>query len=156
MQISSRTSFDADPATVYDLLTDQAFLEAVCVAGHSISYAVTVDGSTTTTTQELPSPDLAARFVGNTITVVQTIEWGGPAADGSRVGRLGMTIPKQPVQMNGTITLSPTGATTTADLEGELKVNIPLLGKKLEQASEPAILAGFRKQEVVAKDWLPR
>ncbi len=156
MQISARTTFDADPATTYDLLTDQAFLEAVCVAGHSISHDVTVDGSTTTTTQELPSPDLAANFVGKTITVVQVIDWGGPGADGSRVGQLSMTIPKQPVQMKGTITLSPAGATTIAQLTGELKVNIPLLGKKLEQASEPAVLAGFHKQEVVAKEWLPR
>lgn len=156
MQISARTTFDADPATTYDLLTDKAFLEAVCVAGHSLSYDVAVDGSTTTTTQELPSPDLAANFVGKTLTVVQVIEWGGPAADGSRVGQLNMTIPRQPVQLKGTVSLSPVGATTVADLTGELKVNVPLLGKKLEQASEPAVLAGFRKQEVVAKDWLPR
>ncbi|MGI8456740.1 MAG: DUF2505 domain-containing protein [Propionibacteriaceae bacterium] len=156
MQISARTTFDADPGATYDLLTDKAFLEAVCVAGHSISYNVVIDGSTTTTTQELSAPDLAKNFVGATITVVQVIDWGGPAADGSRVGQLSMTIPKQPVRMSGTVTLTPAGATTVADLTGELKVNVPLLGKKLEHASEPAILAGFRKQEVVAKDWLPR
>ena len=33
---------------------------------------------------------------------------------------------------------------------------IPLLGKKLEQSSAPAVLAGFRTQQQVGNDWLAR
>ncbi len=35
------------------------------------------------------------------------------------------------------------------DLTGDLKVAIPFLGKKLEQAAAPAVLAGFRTQQRV-------
>jgi Protein of unknown function (DUF2505) len=41
-------------------------------------------------------------------------------------------------------------------LEGELKVNIPLLGRKLEESSAPAVLAGFRTQQQVGDRWLAR
>jgi hypothetical protein len=33
-------------------------------------------------------------------------------------------------------------------------VAIPLLGKKLEQSSAPAVLAGFKKQQEVGSRWL--
>ena len=50
--------------------------------------------------------------------------------------------------------LGPGGRGTTVHLDGELKVAIPLLGKKLEQASAPAVLAGFRTQQRVGDRWL--
>ena len=40
------------------------------------------------------------------------------------------------------------------DLTGELKVSIPLLGRKLEESSAPAVLAGFRTQQQVGDRWL--
>ena len=153
MQISSRASFDRSPADTFALLTDQAFLEAVAVAGHALSYDVSVSGDTTVSTQELPAPDMAANFVGKTITVVQEVAWGPADASGGRTGQVTMTVPKQPVVMKGTVTLAGTDAASTVDLAGDLKVSIPLLGKKLEQASEPAVLSGFRKQEEVAQSW---
>ena len=40
------------------------------------------------------------------------------------------------------------------NLSGELKVNVPLLGRKLEQSAAPAVLAGFRTQQVAGDRWL--
>jgi hypothetical protein len=40
------------------------------------------------------------------------------------------------------------------ELTGDLKVSIPLLGKKLEQSAAPAVLAGFDVQQKVGSDWL--
>ena len=33
-------------------------------------------------------------------------------------------------------------------------MNIPLLGRKLEESSAPAVLAGFRTQQQVGDRWL--
>ncbi len=50
--------------------------------------------------------------------------------------------------------LAPGGRGTTVRLTGELKVNVPLLGRKLEQSAAPAVLAGFRTQQRAGDRWL--
>jgi hypothetical protein len=40
------------------------------------------------------------------------------------------------------------------DIVGELKVAIPLLGRKLEEATAPAIIAGYQTQQEVGDRWL--
>ena len=58
--------------------------------------------------------------------------------------------------LKGQLRLAPGGRGTVIDLDGELKVAIPLLGKKLEQSSAPAVMAGFRTQQTVGDNWLSR
>ena len=81
--------------------------------------------------------------------MVEEITWGAGRPTASRTGGLTMTLPGQPVTMRGTLQLAAGGPGTVAELTGELKVAIPLLGKKLEQSSAPAVLAGFRTQQKV-------
>ncbi len=76
MDISTRLDFAADPAAVYAMMTDQAFLEEVCVASESISYDAVVSGSTTTTSRTLTAPESAARFTGAQLTVQEGVAWG--------------------------------------------------------------------------------
>jgi uncharacterized protein YndB with AHSA1/START domain len=156
MDITTRLDFAADPATVFTMLTDQKYLEQVCVASDSISYAVSVSGSSTHTSRTLPAPDSVARFTGNQLTVVEDVIWGDPPDGGTRRGDMTMTIVGQPVKLAGTLQLSPGGRGTVVELQGELKVAIPLLGKKLEQSAAPAVLAGFETQQKVGDAWLAR
>ncbi len=156
MDISSRAEFAAPVEDVYAMMTDQAWLEEVCKASRSINYEATVSGTTTRTSRRLASPEAAARFTGPELTVVEEVAWGPAAGDGSRTGQLELTIPGQPVTMRGQVRLYPGGPGTISDITGELKVAIPLLGKKLEQSSAPAVLAGFRTQQQVGNDWLAR
>jgi uncharacterized protein YndB with AHSA1/START domain len=156
MDISSRLEFAAPPADVYAMLTDKGYLEEVCVASHSISYEASVDGNVTRTSRGLPAPESAARFTGPVLTVLDETTWGEARADGSRNADVRLSVKGQPVTMRATMALTPGGRGTQVDLTGELKVNIPLFGKKMEQASAPAVLAGFRKQQEVGDDWLSR
>jgi hypothetical protein len=39
------------------------------------------------------------------------------------------------------------------DIVGNLKVAIPLLGRKLEEATAPAVIAGYRTQQEVGDRW---
>lgn len=154
MDITSAADFAADPDTVFTMLTTPEFLEQVCVASHALRHEVTVDGTATRTSRTLPAPDAAAKFTGPELTVVEEITWGDAAGDGSRTGQLSLTVPKQPVTMKGTVRLAPGGAGTTLTLDANLKVALPLVGKKLEQSAAPAVLAGFKTQQKVGDDWL--
>ena len=156
MDITTRLEFAAAPPEVYAMLTDAQYLDEVCRATHSTSYDVDVAGSTTRTTRSFPAPDAVARFVGGTLTVSEQTVWGEAAADGARTATLDMTVQGQPVSMKGRLALTPGGPGTVVELTGALKVAIPLLGKKLEQSSAPAVLAGFSKQQEVGGRWLAR
>ena len=156
MDITSRVEFAAGVEEVFAMMTDRAYLEEVCQATHARSFEAEVTGTTTRTSRKLPAPDVAAKFVGPEITVVDETNWGPADAQGNRTGRVTMSIPGQPVTMKGAIELSPGGPGTIAQLTGDLKVAIPLLGKKMEQSAAPAILAGFRTQQKVGDAWLTK
>lgn len=154
MDITTGLDFAAPPAAVHAMMTDQTYQEEVCVASQAIRYDATIDGSRSHTSRTLPSPASAARFTGPELTVVEDIDWSEASADGSRTGVLTMTVQGQPVTLRGQLLLAPGGRGTTVKLTGELKVAIPLLGKKLEQSSAPAVLAGFNTQQEVGDRWL--
>ena len=141
MQISSHLEFAGAPADVYAMLTDQKFLDEVCVASESLSYNASVEDSVTKTSRTLPAPESAARFTGPTVTVNEEVAWGNSSADGSRVGAITMTVLGQPVGFKATVRLEPGGRGSVVDIAGELKVAIPLLGRKLEEATAPAVIA---------------
>ena len=71
MDISTRLDFAAAPDRVYAMMTDQAYLDEVCVASESISYDASVSGSATHTSRTLPAPESAARFTGSQLTVIE-------------------------------------------------------------------------------------
>jgi len=155
MNIDTRAEFAADPDKVFAMLTDKAFQEQVCEQSYASDYEVNVDGNTVKTRRSLPSPDAARPFVGATLTVVENVTWAD-AATGNRTAAVTLSVPGQPVSFNGKYELTAGGPGSTLSFTGELKVNVPLLGKKLEQAAAPAVLAGFTTQEKVGADWLTR
>ncbi len=154
MEISARVEFAADPDRVFAMVTDQRYLDRVCQASHAEAYETSVDGTTTHTSRTLPAPEMASRFTGPTLNVVERVEWGEAGADGSRTAAVTLNIPGQPVEMKGKLELTPGGPGTVLELTGDLKVAIPLLGRKLEQSAAPAVLAGFDVQQKVGSDWL--
>ena len=156
MDISSRLEFAAPPAEVYAMLTDQAYLEQVCVASHSLSYEASVDGNRTHTSRTLSAPESTARFTGATLTVNDDTTWGPAQPDGSRTADVRLTVQGQPVTLKAEMRLTPGGRGSEILLAGELKVAIPLIGKKIEQSAAPAVLAGFRTQQQVGDAWLSR
>jgi hypothetical protein len=154
MDLSSRLDFAARPTDVYAMMTDQKYLDEVCVASGSLSYHASVEGSTTKTSRTLPAPDSAARFTGPELTVNEEIVWGAPSSDGSRDAAVTMTVLGQPVTFRGKLRLSSGGRGSVVDFTGELKVAIPLLGRKLEESAAPAMMEGYQTQQKVGDRWL--
>lgn len=151
MQISATANFAADPDRVYALQTDKAFLEDVCRAGGAVSYEVEVDGNRTKLSRSMPTPDIARKIVGETITVVESYVWGPAAGDGSRTADFQVDVPGTPGHLSGTAEISATAAGSQIHVAGDLVVKIPLVGRKLEEAAAPALTAGVEIQEKVAR-----
>jgi hypothetical protein len=156
MNISNHLDFAAQPADVYAMMTDPRYLEEVCRASESLSFNVSVEGSTTRTSRTLPAPESAARFTGPELTVDDEIVWGEPSSDGSWSATVSMTVLGQPVTFRGSQQLAAGGRGSVVDVSGELKVAIPLLGRRLEESASPAVMAGYRTQQEVGDKWLAR
>lgn len=146
---------------VYALVTDPKFRSAVCEATHALSYDVDVDkrpGGTALVTvrRTMPAevPDFVKKFVGETIDVVQTEEWGAPDSRGHRSADLDVQIKGQPAKMTGTLDTQAAGAGARTSIRGELKVSIPFIGNKIEPEIAKALLAAVEAEQRTADKWL--
>ena len=154
MQITSRLEFAADPKTVHLMMTDRGWLTELVGRSEATSHSIDIAGPTTRVEMALPAPQEIARFVGSALNVRQTVTWGDPAQDGSREGSLVVEVPGMPVTMNGSARMYPGGRGTVVDYSGDLKVNIPLMGKKIEQQAAPHVKDAIDTQQAVGDDWL--
>lgn len=129
MHVRAEISYPTgSPADVFDLTTSEPFRSAVCLATHALRHSVGIehnpDGRTSVIVERtLPAqvPDAVKRFVGETITIVQTEDWGPPRADGSRQADLVIDIMGQPARMTGTVTLEAAGQGSRELVDGELR-----------------------------------
>lgn len=151
MEINAHVEFAADPARTFEMLTDPSFLEQVALESEGTNIEVSVEGNTTTSRRDLPAPDVAKKLTGDTLRIEETVEWGEADADGTRSGTVTVTVKGQPAKMNGTVKMTPGGPGTVGDVSGELKVNIPLMGKKIEKMAAPLIIEGVETWESVGK-----
>ncbi len=152
--------YPAGPEEVLAMLSDEAFLGRVATATGSLSHEASarIDGDRVSTRlhRVLPPrvPDYVRRFVGDTLDVIETIEWAAALPDSSRTGRLEVVIAKAPVHMHGSTTLARNAAATRQVIEFEVRANLPFIGGKIERSAADAVRAAARKQEQVGAEWL--
>ncbi|MCW2848680.1 MAG: hypothetical protein JWR90_2654 [Marmoricola sp.] len=141
---------------VHEMLADPAFREKVCdyqrVLRHTVQIESDGQGMTVTIDQVQAAkgiPSFARRVVGDEINIVQTEDWTSPAK-----GNIHVTIPGKPGEMSGTalLTEDPDGTTETVNLS--VKVNIPLVGGKLEGLVADLLSKALRAEHEVGVEWL--
>ena len=162
MRLSAELRYEADPATVYEMISDLKFQERKFANTGSVSYEVTLDahedgGITVTSRRELPTdrvPDFLRSFVGSTVKVQQVEEWGAAEADGVRNGNLIADLSGMPVRFTARLSLVTSDAGTLEIVQGDLKASVPLIGGKVEKAVEPAIKAAVAAEQRTGRDWL--
>lgn len=160
MELKLSASYDATPEEVFAVVTDKTFREQACEKTNALSYDVQVTQSGADTivkvTREMASddvPDIARKFVGGTLTVVQTETWHAAAADGSRAADVAGEITNTPVSLKGTASITPGGAQSTQGIVLDVKVAVPLIGKKIEPFVVDAIRKGLVKEHELGQDW---
>lgn len=157
MKLQHTLSYEADPASVFAVLSDPEYVAEKCTATGAMDaeVAVTTEGTDTviTTMRKLPSDDLPAfakSFVGDAITVDQTERWGPPSSDGSRDGTLKATFRGTPMKVDATLRLSPGGAGSELRVAGEVKAGIPLMGGSIETFAAEQLTRGLDREAELA------
>jgi hypothetical protein len=164
MKIQDEIRYDASPDAVAAMLADPAFVADKCARTGALDHTVDVSGEasgpfTVTTERTMPTndfPDVAKKFVGDTIVIQEVDTWEAAAPDGSRRGTIVLRIKGAPLVLNGTLGLRADGAATVESVDGDLKASVPLVGGKLEKAAEPAVRAAMRKEHEVGREYLAR
>ena len=151
--------YAASPADVRVMLSTPAFRDEVCTRQHALSHSVDIVEDTGVTrvvitqTQAMDgAPAAARRLVGSSVQIVQRESWtNADSAD------FAMEIPGKPGHLRGTITLVDTGDGTCEEVfAGEVKVNVPLVGGKLEGFVADLLTRALRREGEVGATWLGR
>lgn len=156
-KINHQMRYDgATPEQVHAMLADPKFREEVCEFTGFQRHEVTVKPSGSSMTvridQHRPAtevPSFARKFVGSEINVLQEESWTSETQ-----ASLSVTIPGKPGQMKGKIELVGDDAGTTEVVAVEVKVNIPLVGGKLEGFIGDMLMKALRAENKVGRDWL--
>ncbi len=156
-QVSEELRYDgATIEQVHQMLADPTFREAVCDSQHVLRRTVKIDrdgsGMSVSIDQVQAAqgiPGFAKKFVGEEINIVQTEDWTSPEK-----GNLHIAIPGKPGEMSGTalLTEDPDGTTETVNLS--VKVNIPLVGGKIEGLVADMLRKALRAEHKVGVTWL--
>lgn len=154
MKINETFSYDgASVEDVYAIITDQAFRTEACAEQGASDYSVTVEpnaggGDTVTVVRTMPTdmPDFIKKLTGDTVKVKQTEEWAGPDGGGHRNANVKVSIIGQPAEMKGTAVIINAGDNASFILDGDVKVSIPFIGKKIETEVAKAILGSLRSE----------
>lgn len=160
MDVREEIVYRAHPDRVFEMLCDEAFREKVCRAVGSVSCEVSVSRNGDTAhvrnhrVMQADLPDVARRVVGDTIELVQIEDWAARGADGARSADFRLEIPGKPGHVTGTVTISPEGDTTREVITGQVKVSIPLVGRKLEAEVARAMKAALEVEGRVGATWL--
>ena len=138
------------------MLADPSFRERVSLAREVVSFDVTLtatdSGFTLVNDQIQPTaglPSFAKKFAGETTKAIQREEWSSPTS-----GSLTIETPGKPTSMNGTITLSASGAGTVERVDLEIKAKVPLIGGKLESLMADQVREGMDIEQQVGEAWL--
>jgi len=153
MKLTEKFSYaGADVEAVYGLLANEAFRTESCANQGATDYTVTVepegDGATVTIirTQEADMPDFVKKLTGSTVKVKQTEVWSGPDASGNRTADVKVSIIGQPAEMIGVAKLFAKDGGSDFTVDGDVKVSIPFIGKKIEPEVAKAIKASLREE----------
>lgn len=135
-----------DVDAVYGIIVDEEFRVATCEDQGALSHDVSIDGSTVTITREMPAdlPDFVKKFTGSTVKAKQTEQWR-ENGDGY-IADVKFSVVGQPAEMLGTAELKPTGSGTEFIVKGDVKVSIPLIGRKIEPEIHKQIVKGLNAE----------
>jgi hypothetical protein len=151
-------TYDAPMSEVAEMLADTSFREEVCdfqgVKRAMVSIDSDDNGMEVTIDQVQAAkgiPSFARKFVGDEINIVQRESWSSPTE-----GDITVTIPGKPGDMKGTARLSESDGVTTETVELTVKVNIPMVGGKIEGLIADLLLKALKAENKVGRDYLSR
>jgi len=149
----------ASPATVEQIYAShiqQAVREEACRQSGALSFEVavtpTADGGAEVRVDRVMAPDVPdfiRSFVGESISIRQVEQWTAPDAQGTRRGAIRITIKNQPASMVAEAVLTNAGSGSKLVVAGDVKVAIPIFGRKVEPQIVKVIESALRIEQRV-------
>ena len=158
MRFHHTNTFPGTVEQVHAMLADPGFREEVCESIHSLECSVEVVDAAPGVVVEVRQtqvarkiPPMAKTLIGEHVEIVQREEWTG-----DREGTFEMGIPGKPGHLRGTVTLQQQGDVCVQSYDGEVKVNVPLVGGRLEGLVSDLLRKALAAEERVGVSWLGR
>ncbi|WP_170169797.1 DUF2505 domain-containing protein [Nocardioides aurantiacus] len=159
MQLRHEITYRASPDEVFAMLADEAFRRRSAVAQGVLTADVSIvrggrseEGISVRIDQLQPTrgvPDVARRFVSETVRLVQLEEWSDAAG-----GTVVVELPGLPVTVTGKVGLEADGELTRQHVEADVEVRVPLVGARLAGFIGGLVAAGMDTEQQVGEAWL--
>ncbi|TDQ05570.1 DUF2505 domain-containing protein [Labedaea rhizosphaerae] len=160
-RIEHRASFSAPVSTVYSALVDKAYLSdrLAALGGQNsalLDHEASGDRASFRVRQGLPAeqlPSTVRNFLGGDLVVEREETWR--LEGGKHVATTRARIPGMPAEITGRVRLEETAdGGTDWVTDAEVKVNIPLLGGKLERSVAEPVAKLLAAESQFAGTWL--
>jgi hypothetical protein len=116
------------------------------------------DGGSVITVNRLMAVDLPGmlqKLIGDKINIVETQTWrGAERAALRRTGVIQAGMVGQPGGVDGTLLLEGTDSHTTVTVDADIKVNVPLVGGRVESFVADILLKVMSKEQEIGRAWL--
>ena len=152
-------SYAGSPDQIWAMLSDQAYWEGKyeSLGASNLQWKTFNAGDTSLTVSSVREvaanlPAAAKKVIGETAEITQTEEWT-KSADGLAC-TISITTKGAPGGTDGTMAVKADGAGSTWSADFDIKVSIPLLGKKLEGIMQEETAENFKKEKTFNDDWL--
>ena len=156
MRFRHEIRYAAAPDQVYEMRSEPAFGKRVCEAMDTPEQEITVEEDALGLRVHIDMlqhtegvPGFAKRFIGDRTRVVQSETW--PSRD---AGDIDVEIPGKPAWIRGRLTIAAEGGESVYGFEGEARMNVPLVGGRLEGLIRKMFVAGMDTEGRVAAAWL--
>lgn len=162
MALTASTTLPHSVESVTAVFVNEDFLRhtSELVGGTLESFAVEGDPAGafyTTTVRTIPTsrmPEMARKFVGESLKVTQLERWDAPTVDGSRQSNISLKIAGAPLDVKAVQRLVCDGGSTRIELDGAVTSSVPFLGGKIADAAEPMVGKALNIQATQARAWL--
>lgn len=155
MQLTRTFTYQAPAGQVLAMLRYPGFWDRVAqeTGATSSTTQVTEVGDTIEVVTEQDQkvvglPSFAKKFVGETTRAIIRETWRGDTAD------YVIDAPGSPISINGTATVTESGAVTTVTYDLDVRCGVPIVGKKLEALACELTGKGLETEHAVGVDWL--
>ncbi|GAB3620526.1 DUF2505 domain-containing protein [Glutamicibacter endophyticus] len=164
MALNASTQIAHPAEQVIATLANRDFAEHLTSLAQGTLSNFTVEGDlngafTLTSVRAMPTdrvPDIARKFVGESINVTQVESWSAPDAQGNRSAEVKISVAGVPVNVNGTERLTAAGDSTEFAIDAQVSSSIPFIGGKLASAAEPYLGKALNLQASQVSAWLSK
>ncbi|GAA5155319.1 DUF2505 domain-containing protein [Pseudonocardia eucalypti] len=153
--------YSSAPEAVFGVLTDREFLEArlARIGGPGaglVDHSATPDAARIVFLQgvsrdHLPGP--VRKLLPGDLRIERTETWR-LVAPGRYAGEIGGRVKDAPGQVSGTLALTGAGGSCDYVLDGTAKVNVPLVGGKVEELIAEHLNKLIDRESRFAQEWL--